>query len=60
MAMATAVSSTSTTATPAAYVNTTEVGATAPSSLAPVFGDTTNGFGNMYVNALTGDIFIYA
>ncbi len=59
MAMATAVNGTSTTATPAAYVNTTEVGAGAP-PLAPVFGDTTNGNGNMYVNALTGDIFIYA
>jgi hypothetical protein len=59
MAMATTVSSTATTATPAAYVNTTEIGAGAP-PLAPTFGDTTNGFGNIFINPTSGDIFIYA
>jgi len=59
MAMATSVDVNATTATPAAYVTTTEIGVTAPPA-APVFGDTTNGFGNIYVNSSTGEIFIYA
>jgi hypothetical protein len=59
MAMATSVSSSATSAEPAAYVNTTEIGITAPSA-APIFGDTTTGTGNMWVDSLTGDIFIYA
>jgi hypothetical protein len=59
MAMATSVSSSATTATAAAYVNTTEIGAGTP-FFAPNFGDTTGGIGNMWVNSLTGDIFIYS
>jgi hypothetical protein len=59
MAMATSVAGNATTANPAAYVNTTEIGAGAP-PLAPTFGDTTNGFGNIFINPTSGDIFIYA
>jgi len=43
----------------AAYVTTTEVGTVAPSA-APVYGGSSNGYGNIYVKTDTGDIFIYA
>lgn len=43
----------------AAYVTTTEVGTSAP-SVAPVYGGSSNGYGNIYVKTDTGDIFIYA
>jgi hypothetical protein len=45
--------------TATAYVTTTEVGTAAPSA-APIYGGSSNGFGNMYVKTDTGDIFIYA
>jgi hypothetical protein len=59
MAMATSVDVNATAATPSAYVNTTEVSIGFPVN-PPIFGDATNGFGNMFVNSVTGDIFIYA
>ena len=59
MAMATSVDVNALAATPAAYVTTTEVG-TGAAPAAPTFGGTTNGSGNIYVDSLTGDIFIYA
>jgi hypothetical protein len=43
----------------AAYVTTTEVGTATPSA-APVYGGSSNGYGNIYVKTDTGDIFIYA
>lgn len=58
MAMATSVSSDSLTATPDAYVTTTETGTSLPA--APTFGGTTTGYGNIFVNSSTGDIYIYA
>jgi hypothetical protein len=45
--------------TAAAYVTTTEVSAGAPSA-APIYGGASNGFGNIHVNTVTGDIFIYS
>ena len=45
--------------TPAAYITTTEFAATNPSA-APTYGSSSFGFGNIYVNTLSGDIFIYA
>jgi hypothetical protein len=59
MAMATSVSSSATSAEPAAYVTTTEIGTSAPAA-APIFGDTTTGYGNIWVDSLTGEIFIYS
>jgi hypothetical protein len=59
MAMATSVSSSATTAEPAAYVTTTEFGGSDPAA-APIFGDTTTGYGNLWVNSSTGEIFIYS
>jgi hypothetical protein len=43
----------------AAYVTTTEVAASAPSA-APLYGGASNGYGNIHVNTLTGDIYIYS
>jgi hypothetical protein len=45
--------------TPAAYITTTEFAAANPSA-APTYGSSSFGFGNIHVNSLTGDIFIYA
>ena len=45
--------------TAAAMVTTTEVGTASP-SVAPIYGGSSNGYGNMYVKTDTGDIFIYA
>ena len=45
--------------TAAAMVTTTEVGTAVPSA-APVYGGSSNGYGNMYVKTNTGDIYIYA
>lgn len=44
---------------PSAYATTTEVGAIAPSA-APVYGGSSYGHGNIYVNTVTSDIYIYA
>ena len=44
--------------TPAAYITTTEVGASSPTA-APIYGGSGNGAGNIYVTT-GGDIFIYA
>jgi hypothetical protein len=43
--------------TPAAYITTTEVGASAPTA-APIYGGSGNGSGNIYVTT-GGDIYIY-
>ncbi len=43
----------------AAYVTTTEVSTAAPSP-APIYGGASNGYGNIHVNTLTGDIYIYS
>ena len=43
----------------AAYVTTTEVGITSPPA-SPAYGGASNGYGNIYVNSLTEDIFIYS
>jgi len=43
----------------AAYATTTEVGVAIPSA-APIYGGSSNGFGNIYVKTDTGDIYIYA
>jgi|LakMenEpi03Aug12_release.lakeMendotaPanAssembly.Ray.scaffolds.fasta_scaffold10924_13 hypothetical protein len=43
----------------AAYITTTEVSITAP-SVAPLYGGSGNGYGNIHVNTLTGDIYIYS
>jgi hypothetical protein len=45
--------------TAAAYATTTEVGTIVPVT-APIYGGSSNGFGNMYVKTNTGDIYIYA
>ena len=45
--------------TPAAYITTTEFANTTP-PLFPTYGSSSFGFGNIYVNTGTGDIFIYA
>ena len=45
--------------TAAAYVTTTEVSTAAP-SVAPIYGGASNGYGNIHVNTLTGDIYIYS
>jgi hypothetical protein len=45
--------------TPTAYITTTEFAATNPSA-APIYGSSSFGFGNIYVNSSTGDIFIYS
>ena len=44
---------------PAAYITTTETGSVVPTA-APLYGGPSNGHGNIYVKADTGDIFIYA
>ena len=44
---------------PAAYITTTEFAAANP-TLAPTYGSSSFGFGNIYVNSSTGDIFIYS
>lgn len=44
--------------TPAAFITTTEVGASSPTA-APIYGGSGNGAGNIYVTT-GGDIFIYA
>jgi hypothetical protein len=43
----------------AAYVTTTEVSTAAP-SIAPIYGGSSNGYGNIHVNTATGDIYIYS
>jgi len=43
----------------AAYVTTTEVSTAAP-SIAPIYGGSSNGYGNIHVKTDTGDIYIYA
>jgi len=43
---------------PTAYMTTTEVGTSLPVS--PTYGGGSNGFGNIFVNSTTGDIFIYS
>lgn len=45
--------------TAAAYVTSTEVGTATPTT-APLYGGSSNGYGNIYVKTDTGDIFIYA
>lgn len=45
--------------TPAAFITTTEFAASNPSA-APIYGGSSNGFGNIHVNSSTGDIFIYS
>ena len=45
--------------TAAAYITTTEFAAANPTA-APTYGSSSFGFGNIYVNSNTGDIFIYA
>jgi hypothetical protein len=45
--------------TPAAYITTTEFAASNPSA-APIYGGASNGYGNIHVNTVTGDIFIYS
>lgn len=45
--------------TPAAYVTTTEVGTGSPPT-SPVYGGASNGYGNIFVNTVSGDIFIYS
>ena len=45
--------------TPAAFITTTEFAAANPSS-DPIYGGSSNGFGNIHVNSSTGDIFIYS
>lgn len=46
-------------ATPDEFMVTVKQAAGVPSA-APTFGDTGNGYGNMYINSSTSDIFIYA
>jgi hypothetical protein len=45
--------------TPIAHITTTEFAASNPST-APIYGGSSNGYGNIHVNSSTGDIFIYA
>jgi hypothetical protein len=45
--------------TPVAHITTTEFAASNPSA-APIYGGSSNGYGNIHVNSSTGDIFIYA
>jgi hypothetical protein len=45
--------------TAVAYVTTTEVGTTAPPT-SPIYGGSSNGFGNIYVRSSTEEIFIYS
>ena len=45
--------------TPVAHITTTEFAASNPSA-APLYGGSSNGYGNIHVNSSTGDIFIYA
>jgi len=45
--------------TPSAYITTTEFAASNPPAL-PIYGGAGFGFGNIYVNTSTGDIYIYA
>ena len=45
--------------TAAAYITTTEFAGSNP-TLAPTYGSSSFGFGNIYVNSSTGDIFIYS
>jgi len=45
--------------TPIAHITTTEFAASNPSA-APIYGGSSNGYGNIHVNSSTGDIFIYA
>jgi hypothetical protein len=45
--------------TAAAYITTTETSTSIPST-APLYGGSSNGYGNIHVKTDTGDIFIYA
>lgn len=49
-----------TTATAAEYANTTRIEPTSPTTEVPQWGGTLLGQGNMWVDTVTGDIFIYA
>lgn len=58
-AIASSVSPTATTVTVAEYVVTATSSLVAPSA-APVYGNTTSGYGNIYINSSNGDIYIYS
>jgi len=58
-AIASAVSPTAVTVTAAEYMVSAKTAAGAPSGN-PTYGGATNGYGNMYVNSSTSDIWIYA
>jgi hypothetical protein len=58
-AIASGVAPTAVTVTAAEYMVSVATAATAPSA-APTYGGATNGFGQMYVNSSTSDIYIYA
>lgn len=58
-AIASSVSPTATTVTVAEYVVTATSSLVAPSA-APVYGSTTSGYGNIYINSSNGDIYIYS
>ena len=45
---------------PLDYLVTTRATATAPGTTAPVYGGSTDGYGNMHVDTNLGDIYIYA
>lgn len=51
---------TSTSITPDEYVVTARVSASAATPANPTWGGSSNGSGNMYINSLNGDIYIYA
>ena len=58
-AIASGVAPTSVTVTAAEYMVSVSTAGVNPAS-APTYGGATNGFGQMYVNNVTSDIFIYA
>jgi hypothetical protein len=58
-AIASNVSPTATTVTAAEYMVTANTTAGAPSS-APTYGGTATGYGNIHVNSVNGDIYIYS
>ena len=57
-AIASSVSPTATTVAAAEYLVTAEKSAGAPPAN-PVYGGTTNGFGNLHIDSNTGDVYIY-
>ena len=58
-ALSSSVSPTATSVTAAEYIVSANKAAGAPSAN-PTYGGTTNGFGNIYVDSNTGDVYIYS